>query len=75
MPIVTMEGLSRHGHNPGNIMACFQDVSWENWSPAGWQNASRMSQVLRITGTALFPPCLVCNISTNSDHFLEKPFR
>jgi phenylpyruvate tautomerase PptA (4-oxalocrotonate tautomerase family) len=30
-----MEGLSRHGHNPENIMVCFQDIPWENWSPAG----------------------------------------
>ncbi len=30
-----MEGLTRHGLNPENVMVCFQDVPWENWSAGG----------------------------------------
>jgi phenylpyruvate tautomerase PptA (4-oxalocrotonate tautomerase family) len=30
-----MEQLSSHGLNPENVMVVFQDVPWENWSPAG----------------------------------------
>ncbi|MBU4318083.1 MAG: tautomerase family protein [Proteobacteria bacterium] len=27
--------LSALGHDPENLMVVFQDVPWENWSPAG----------------------------------------
>lgn len=30
-----MEGLRSRGHNTENIMVCFQDVPWENWSAGG----------------------------------------
>ncbi len=30
-----MAGLSRTGLDPENVMVCFQDVPWENWSAAG----------------------------------------
>lgn len=30
-----MEKLSSVGLNPENVMVVFQDVPWENWSPAG----------------------------------------
>jgi phenylpyruvate tautomerase PptA (4-oxalocrotonate tautomerase family) len=30
-----MEGLSRRGLDPENVMVCFQDVAWENWSAGG----------------------------------------
>lgn len=29
------ERLSAEGFDPENLMVCFQDVPWENWSPAG----------------------------------------
>lgn len=27
--------LQSNGFDPENLMICFQDVPWENWSPAG----------------------------------------
>jgi phenylpyruvate tautomerase PptA (4-oxalocrotonate tautomerase family) len=30
-----VERLSATGFDPENLMVCFQDVPWENWSPAG----------------------------------------
>lgn len=30
-----VERLSSHGFDPENLMVVFQDVAWENWSPAG----------------------------------------
>jgi phenylpyruvate tautomerase PptA (4-oxalocrotonate tautomerase family) len=30
-----VERLSAHGFDPENLMVVFQDVPWENWSPAG----------------------------------------
>src|SRR5688500_4857245 len=30
-----VERLSAAGFDPENLMVCFQDVPWENWSPAG----------------------------------------
>lgn len=30
-----IEQLSAHGFDPENVMVVFQDVPWENWSPAG----------------------------------------
>ena len=30
-----VEQLSTHGFDPENVMVVFQDVPWENWSPAG----------------------------------------
>jgi phenylpyruvate tautomerase PptA (4-oxalocrotonate tautomerase family) len=30
-----VERLSAEGFDPENLMVCFQDVPWENWSPAG----------------------------------------
>jgi phenylpyruvate tautomerase PptA (4-oxalocrotonate tautomerase family) len=30
-----VEQLSAHGFDPENVMVVFQDVPWENWSPAG----------------------------------------
>lgn len=30
-----VEGLSHEGFDPENLMVVFQDVAWENWSPAG----------------------------------------
>lgn len=30
-----VERLSRANFDPENIMVVFQDVAWENWSPAG----------------------------------------
>lgn len=30
-----VERLSVTGFDPENLMVCFQDVPWENWSPAG----------------------------------------
>ena len=30
-----VEGLSAIGFDPENLMVCFQEVPWENWSPAG----------------------------------------
>jgi phenylpyruvate tautomerase PptA (4-oxalocrotonate tautomerase family) len=30
-----VEGLSQKGFDPENLMVVFQDVAWENWSPAG----------------------------------------
>jgi phenylpyruvate tautomerase PptA (4-oxalocrotonate tautomerase family) len=30
-----MNGLSAHGLNPENVMVCFIDVPWENWSAGG----------------------------------------
>ena len=30
-----MGQLSGHGLDPENVMVIFQDVPWENWSPAG----------------------------------------
>lgn len=32
---VIVERLSSHGFDPENLMVVFQDVAWENWSPAG----------------------------------------
>ena len=29
------QGLSQEGFDPENLMVVFQDVAWENWSPAG----------------------------------------
>lgn len=29
------ERLEAAGFDPENLMVCFQDVAWENWSPAG----------------------------------------
>jgi phenylpyruvate tautomerase PptA (4-oxalocrotonate tautomerase family) len=29
------EGLSQKGFDTENLMVVFQDVAWENWSPAG----------------------------------------
>lgn len=29
-----MKNLTQRGLNPENVMVCFQDVQWENWSPA-----------------------------------------
>lgn len=29
------EGLKATGFDPENVMVVFQDVPWENWSPAG----------------------------------------
>ena len=31
----TIEGLKKANFDPENLMVCFQDVPWENWSPAG----------------------------------------
>ncbi len=30
-----VEGLSQKGFDTENLMVVFQDVAWENWSPAG----------------------------------------
>lgn len=30
-----VERLLSFGFDPENLMVCFQDVPWENWSPAG----------------------------------------
>lgn len=30
-----VERLSAAGFDPENLMVCFQEVPWENWSPAG----------------------------------------
>jgi phenylpyruvate tautomerase PptA (4-oxalocrotonate tautomerase family) len=30
-----VERLSGQGFDTENLMVCFQDVPWENWSPAG----------------------------------------
>jgi phenylpyruvate tautomerase PptA (4-oxalocrotonate tautomerase family) len=30
-----VDSLSATGFDPENLMVCFQDVPWENWSPAG----------------------------------------
>ncbi|MGA0611604.1 tautomerase family protein [Caldimonas sp. KR1-144] len=30
-----VERLEAAGFDPENLMVCFQDVAWENWSPAG----------------------------------------
>jgi phenylpyruvate tautomerase PptA (4-oxalocrotonate tautomerase family) len=30
-----VEQLSATGFDPENLMVCFQDIPWENWSPAG----------------------------------------
>ena len=30
-----VQHLSQHNFDPENLMVCFQDVPWENWSPAG----------------------------------------
>ncbi|MBI2307381.1 MAG: tautomerase family protein [Rhodocyclales bacterium] len=30
-----VERLAASGFDPENLMVCFQDVPWENWSPAG----------------------------------------
>ncbi len=30
-----VERLSQQGFDPENLMVVFQDVAWENWSPAG----------------------------------------
>ena len=30
-----VERLSAHGFDAENLMLVFQDVAWENWSPAG----------------------------------------
>ena len=30
-----VERLSSFGFDAENLMVCFQDVPWENWSPAG----------------------------------------
>lgn len=30
-----VERLAATGFDPENLMLCFQDVPWENWSPAG----------------------------------------
>jgi phenylpyruvate tautomerase PptA (4-oxalocrotonate tautomerase family) len=30
-----VERLSATGFDPENLMVVFQDVPWENWSPAG----------------------------------------
>jgi phenylpyruvate tautomerase PptA (4-oxalocrotonate tautomerase family) len=30
-----VERLAEHGFDPENLMVVFQDVAWENWSPAG----------------------------------------
>ncbi len=30
-----MAGLSRQGLNPENVMVCFKETSWENWSFGG----------------------------------------
>jgi phenylpyruvate tautomerase PptA (4-oxalocrotonate tautomerase family) len=30
-----VEQLRRNGFDPENLMVVFQDVPWENWSPAG----------------------------------------
>ncbi len=30
-----MQGLSAQGLDPENVMVCFQDVPWENWSAGG----------------------------------------
>jgi phenylpyruvate tautomerase PptA (4-oxalocrotonate tautomerase family) len=30
-----VERLSAQGFDAENLMVCFQDVAWENWSPAG----------------------------------------
>ncbi|MFN7725312.1 MAG: tautomerase family protein, partial [Rubrivivax sp.] len=30
-----VEGLSQQGFDTENLMVVFQDVAWENWSPAG----------------------------------------
>lgn len=32
---VLVERLAAQGFDPENLMLCFQDVPWENWSPAG----------------------------------------
>jgi phenylpyruvate tautomerase PptA (4-oxalocrotonate tautomerase family) len=30
-----VQNLSSHGLDTENLMVCFQEVPWENWSPAG----------------------------------------
>jgi phenylpyruvate tautomerase PptA (4-oxalocrotonate tautomerase family) len=30
-----MAGLSRQGLNPENVMVCFKETTWENWSFSG----------------------------------------
>jgi phenylpyruvate tautomerase PptA (4-oxalocrotonate tautomerase family) len=30
-----MDTLSRAGLNPENVMVCFKEISWENWSFGG----------------------------------------
>ncbi len=30
-----MQGLTREGFNPENVMVVFQDAAWENWSAGG----------------------------------------
>ena len=30
-----MVSLSRQGLNPENVMVCFKETSWENWSFGG----------------------------------------
>ena len=35
MLVDLMERLSSEGLNPEHVMVVFQDVPWENWSPAG----------------------------------------
>jgi hypothetical protein len=30
-----MDGLTRAGFDPENVMICFKETSWENWSFAG----------------------------------------
>jgi phenylpyruvate tautomerase PptA (4-oxalocrotonate tautomerase family) len=30
-----VERLAAEGFDPEDLMVCFQDVPWENWSPAG----------------------------------------
>jgi phenylpyruvate tautomerase PptA (4-oxalocrotonate tautomerase family) len=36
-----LQGLAPTGFDPENLMVCFQDVAWENWSPAGGRMAKR----------------------------------
>jgi phenylpyruvate tautomerase PptA (4-oxalocrotonate tautomerase family) len=31
----TLNTLSQQGFDPENVMIIFQDIPWENWSPAG----------------------------------------
>jgi phenylpyruvate tautomerase PptA (4-oxalocrotonate tautomerase family) len=35
LPAQIVERLSSAGLDPENVMVIFQDVPWENWSPAG----------------------------------------